>query len=237
MFRKILTAAALAAVMAVLPATVGGAAPPSGEPVPLSPPENGPGRLVSAGAYLTEQQCGGAAAQGLQEGRWVDYQCQPNIANTWRIVGLLPSTPLWYFHAAHSFKCADVSGASLEDFANVHQWTCVNGVNQRWRVTPLGLGSNFGYRITAEHSGKCLEVADASLADGAQVRQATCTGAANQQWSFSVPDFNAGYYKLFNRQSGRVLEVSNSLLNDGARVQQWTNVAPAVNQRWFLSRA
>lgn len=78
----------------------------------------------------------------------------------------------------NSGKCLDVNGASTADGANVQQWTCNGGQNQRWRVEDAG-----GYsRLVNVQSGKVLDVANCGSADGANVQQWAWLNNACQQW-------------------------------------------------------
>jgi hypothetical protein len=40
--------------------------------------------------------------------------------------------------AKHSGKCAEVDAASLLNGANVQQWNCNGGNNQRWKLVAAG---------------------------------------------------------------------------------------------------
>ena len=133
--------------------------------------------------------------------------------------------------ARHSGKCLDVNGASTADGADVLQFSCHGGQNQKWDIEPTSDGY---YRLLARHSGKALEVAGSSIADGALVQQRMVQGGANQQWSFeSTGD---GYYRLIARHSGKALDVSGVSMDDGAPVIQWTPHGGA-NQQWLLRSA
>jgi len=92
-----------------------------------------------------------------------------------------PPPPSGYYKviAKHSGKCLDVKGLSTADGANVQQWSCTGGNNQRWKLVSMGDGYN---ELVAKHSGKCLDVAGVSTADGANVYQWHCTGGNNQRW-------------------------------------------------------
>jgi hypothetical protein len=92
-----------------------------------------------------------------------------------------PPPPSGYYKviAKHSGKCLDVNGASTADGANVQQWSCNGGNNQRWKLVSMGDGYN---ELVAKHSSKCLDVNGASTADGANVQQWHCTGSNNQRW-------------------------------------------------------
>lgn len=72
----------------------------------------------------------------------------------------------------------DVAAGSKEDGANVLQWDCHDGSNQKMTFTPVA-GKPDVYTIKFEHSSKCLNVVGDD-SDGANVSQYTCNGEANQ---------------------------------------------------------
>ncbi|MFY1633112.1 RICIN domain-containing protein [Solwaraspora sp. WMMB335] len=117
----------------------------------------------------------------------------------------------------HSAKCVDVISASTADGAEIAQYVCNGGSNQRWEFQDLGGGY---YRIVARHSGKCVDVDAASTADRARIIQWTCHGGQNQQWQ--VQDAGSGYVRLVARHSGKCLDVANSSTADGARLTQFS---------------
>jgi hypothetical protein len=71
-----------------------------------------------------------------------------------------------------------VNGVSTADGANVQQWTCGSGTNQRWQ--PIVVGSY--YELKAQHSGKVLDVVGNGTADGVNIDQWTWNSGNNQQW-------------------------------------------------------
>jgi hypothetical protein len=128
--------------------------------------------------------------------------------------------------ARHSGKCADVIGQSTADGAEIAQYGCHGGANQRWRLEGL---SNGYVRIVAQHSGKCLDVASAATANGARVLQWSCHSGLNQQWQ--VQSAGDGFVRLVARHSGRCLDVIGSSTADGVRLQQW-DCHGGTNQQW-----
>jgi hypothetical protein len=139
-----------------------------------------------------------------------------------------PALYTYIIVARHSGKCLEVAGASVEDGANVVQWTCDESLNQQWSFLYL---DNNRYLMSARHSLKCLEVAGASVEDGANVVQGNCDGSANQQWSFYLVGGNS--YLAVARHSGKCLEVADASVEDGANVVQG-NCNGNDNQRWSL---
>lgn len=130
--------------------------------------------------------------------------------------------------ALHSGKCLDVTGGSTANGAQVIQWTCHGGANQRW--TALYAGGGY-YYLRAQHSGKCADVAGGSTANGAKVIQWTCHGGANQQWR--IVRQAAGGYSAVARHSGKCADVTGGSTANGAHVIQW-RCHGGANQRWYL---
>jgi hypothetical protein len=134
--------------------------------------------------------------------------------------------PLSSFAARHSGKCADVVNASTADGAELVQFTCGSGTNQRWTVVDDGDGY---VHLVARHSGKCLDVNSSSTADGAKVAQYTCHVGRNQQ--FQLQDAGGGYVRIVARHSGKCLDVSGASTANSARVVQWA-CNGGTNQQW-----
>ena len=142
-----------------------------------------------------------------------------------------PAGTYYQVIAKHSGKCLDVSAASLVNGANVQQWACNSGANQRWKLVSMGDGYN---QLVAKHSGKCLEVSGASVKNGANVQQWSCTGGDNQRWK--LMSMGDGYNELVAKHSSKCAEVDAASLLNGANVQQW-NCNGGNNQRWRLVAA
>ena len=142
-------------------------------------------------------------------------------------VGSSPSTSYTLVNR-NSGKCLDVNGGSTADGANVQQWTCNGGTNQRWRVEDAGGGYS---RLVNVKSGKVLDVASCGTADGTNVQQWTNLNNACQQWT--LPATDSGYVRIINRNSGKVLDVENCGTADGANVRQWAWLSNTC-QQWRL---
>ncbi|MEU4836423.1 RICIN domain-containing protein [Streptosporangium sp. NPDC023615] len=119
--------------------------------------------------------------------------------------------------ARHSGKCVDVVSASTADGAEISQYGCNGGGNQRWEFRDLGTGY---HQVVAGHSGKCLDVDAASTADNARILQWTCNSGQNQQWQ--VQDAGSGRVRLVARHSGKCLDVPSASTADGTRLVQYT---------------
>jgi len=75
----------------------------------------------------------------------------------------------------------DVAGASLNDGADINQWTYSGNNNQRWRIESVGSGF---YRVVSVNSSKCVDVVGNSTADGVAINQWPCNGQNNQSFTF-----------------------------------------------------
>jgi hypothetical protein len=130
------------------------------------------------------------------------------------------------FTARHSGRCADVMSRSTADGAEIAQYSCHGGANQRWQLRNAGSGY---VQLVAQHSGKCLDVEGRSTADGARVLQWACHGGTNQQWQ--LQDAGSGYVRLVARHSGKCLDVEGGSTADGAQLVQWS-CHGGTNQQW-----
>ncbi|MCD9188596.1 MAG: RICIN domain-containing protein [Pyrinomonadaceae bacterium] len=163
---------------------------------------------------------------------WGGSSNQWVAAHTWFVGQIYPNwaTETKQLIAKHSNKCLDVNGGSGGDGANVHQWSCHGGNNQKWRLEPVKTLGNY-YRILAHHSGKALDVSGISTATGANVHQWEWWMGNNQLWEL-IPKGN-GYYMLKARHSGKCLDVSGVSTANGANVYQW-DCHGGDNQLWKI---
>jgi len=130
--------------------------------------------------------------------------------------------------AKHSGRCLDVSGVATHNSANIYQWECHGGANQRWTVMDRGDGY---YTVAARHSNKCLDVEGVSQGSGANVSQYDCHAGPNQLWMF-IPQ-GGGYYMLKAKHSGKCLDISGAGKNNGDNAHQW-DCHGGDNQLWKL---
>lgn len=141
-----------------------------------------------------------------------------------------------------SGKCLDVENGSVNDQANVQQYTNHGGDNQRWLLKPIwplvdiaipvAYAFHPVFMILNGHSGKCLDVENASLQDQANVQQYEPHYGLNQQW-IMVPRGSAGEFVLVCRKSRKVLDVKGLSRADNANIHQYA-YNDGLNQRWRL---
>lgn len=152
-----------------------------------------------------------------------------SIAENFFVSNRASPTPNTSIKAVHSGQCLDVYGVSSADGANVIQWPCHGGSNQKWELVPLEGGI---FEIVAAHSGKCLDVFGASSVNEANVIQWPCHGETNQQWQL-VPHGD-GAFQIEAVHSGQCLDVSKASKANAANVIQWP-CHGGINQQWRLN--
>lgn len=126
----------------------------------------------------------------------------------------------------NSQKCIDVVNASRNPGANVQQFECNGGNNQKWEFISVGNGQ---YAIRSQNSGMVLDVADQSRARGVNVQQYPWNGGANQRWRSQGSSNN---FVLVNVNSGKCLDVTGGEQRNGANIIQW-DCNGGMNQRWY----
>jgi putative hemolysin len=129
----------------------------------------------------------------------------------------------------NSGKCLDLENGSTADGANVRQWTCTGGNNQRWRIEDRADDTS---RLVNVASGKVLDIANCGSADGTDIRQWSWLNNTCQRFQ---PFYSAGggWVRLVNRATGKVADVANCSTADGADVRQWTWLSNTC-QQWQL---
>ncbi|GAA3447324.1 hypothetical protein Pve01_43950 [Planomonospora venezuelensis] len=156
---------------------------------------------------------------------------------------LLPARPAeatttFTFGNLHSGKCLEVAYSSTADLANVDQYTCHSGNNQKWYIQPVGGGWQ---TLVNVNSGKCLDVLGWSTAEFATVTQYTCHGGANQKWQLVEilvgPGQPNNRMMLRNQNSGKCLEILNYSTADFGEAVQYSCYQGAnqvwVSPQWF----
>ncbi|MFO0761213.1 MAG: RICIN domain-containing protein [Byssovorax sp.] len=136
----------------------------------------------------------------------------------------------YIIHTAVNGHCLDVSGASVDNGANVQEWSCNGTVAQVFHVIPVGDGY---YKIVNIKSDKALDIRDVSTAPNAKLQQWGYGGGYNQQ--FSIVDRGNGQFSLHPRHTNLALDVFWGNPADGTPIVQyfWTG---RDNQRWTFQK-
>ncbi|MER5374668.1 RICIN domain-containing protein [Streptomyces sp. NPDC002553] len=122
--------------------------------------------------------------------------------------------------ARHSGKCADVTSQSLWPGAQIKQWTCNGGANQRYWSKPVGGGY---HQLVVRNSSLCVRE------NAGTVTQENCDAtAAGQQWSLTAA---GGYVTVKSRATGKCLDVNGASTADSAAVITYT-CDGGTNQQW-----
>ncbi|PPF45690.1 MULTISPECIES: RICIN domain-containing protein [unclassified Rathayibacter] len=129
----------------------------------------------------------------------------------------------------HSSMCLDDFDFGTQPGAEVRQWSCTEGSNQRWQVTDLGTGYA---EIKNTFSNLCLDNFDFGTTPGSEVRQWSCNGSTAQQWR--ITSVGGGYAEIANRHSDLCLDNNDFRQLDGSPIQQWTCTGSKA-QRWALT--
>lgn len=119
--------------------------------------------------------------------------------------GETAATPTAYIVTnRNSGKCLDVSGGSTADGADVIQYTCNGGANQRWRI-----------------EDQANDTANCGTADGTNLQQWSWLNNNCQKFRL-IHTATGGWVRIVNENSGKVADVANCGTADGTDVRQWS---------------
>ncbi|MCX3287742.1 RICIN domain-containing protein [Streptomyces sp. NEAU-H22] len=122
--------------------------------------------------------------------------------------------------ARHSSKCADVTSQSLWAGAQIKQYDCNGGANQKYWFKSVGSGY---YQLLVRNSSLCVQE------NANTVTQENCASSAtNQQWSLTT---TGSYVNVTSRASGECLDVNGASTANGAALITYTCNA-GTNQQW-----
>ncbi len=173
--------------------------------------------------------------RGLQCGIWPGNANEAdaslalnNVKGT--IAGFRPAKtttqPGFLLKARHSGKCLEVGGWSTAGGANIIQWACHGGNNQRWRQ----LDGGGGYWLLQNiNSGKCISVDQASTNAGGNLVQRDCDGRQNQR--INPANLFDNVFHMAFAHSGLCIDVGGWGEQNGANVIQWS-CTDGANQRF-----
>ncbi|MFB6848484.1 RICIN domain-containing protein [Streptomyces sp. NPDC056373] len=122
--------------------------------------------------------------------------------------------------ARHSSRCADVTSQSLWPGAQIKQYDCNGGANQKYWFKSVGSGY---YQLMVRNSGLCVQE------NASTVTQENCTSSAtSQQWSLTT---TGSYVNVRSRASGECLDVNGASTANGAALITYT-CNGGTNQQW-----
>ncbi|BBC36975.1 Hydrolase [Streptomyces graminofaciens] len=117
----------------------------------------------------------------------------------------------------NSGKCLDVNNSSTADGANIQQWSCTGGANQKWRIEDRADDTS---RLVNVATGKVADIADCNSADGTDIRQWSWLN--NNCQKFRLIYTGSDYVQIVNVATGKVMDVANCGTANGTDVRQWS---------------
>ncbi|MEU0068372.1 RICIN domain-containing protein [Streptomyces sp. NPDC006332] len=122
--------------------------------------------------------------------------------------------------ARHSGRCADVTSQSLWPGAQIKQYDCNGGGNQKYWFKSVGGGY---YQLMVRGSSLCVQE------NASTVTQENCDASATgQQWSVTT---SGSYVNLKSRATGECLDVNGASTANSAAIITYT-CNGATNQQW-----
>ncbi|MGQ4363844.1 RICIN domain-containing protein [Streptomyces sp. SAS_272] len=122
--------------------------------------------------------------------------------------------------ARHSGKCADVTSQSLWAGAQIKQYDCNGGNNQKYWFKSVGSGY---YQLVVRSSSLCVRE------NAGTVSQEDCNASVTaQQWSLTT---SGSYVNITSRASGKCLDVNGASTANSAAIITYT-CNGGTNQQW-----
>ncbi|MEV6402159.1 RICIN domain-containing protein [Streptomyces bobili] len=122
--------------------------------------------------------------------------------------------------ARHSARCADITSQSLWQGAQIKQYDCNGGGNQKYWFKSVGSGY---YQLVVRSSSLCVQE------NANTVSQENCGASSNaQQWSLTT---SGSYVSVKSRASGECLDVNGASTANSAAVITYT-CNGGTNQQW-----
>jgi hypothetical protein len=145
---------------------------------------------------------------------------------------ILDSTKCYTLIARSSKKALSIANAATVAGAYAVQWTYLNTLNQKWKITTADSNS---FNLTGKQSNLNLDTRWGATTEGARLMQwSKSAAAATQRWKLML--LTEGYYKVINKGSGLALSVSGgaNVTADGGMMIQ-SNYTGLTSQQWTIS--
>jgi hypothetical protein len=113
-----------------------------------------------------------------------------------------------------SERVLDVTEQSMQDGANIQQWSYADQPNQNWDVIDLG---NNEVAIVSRHSGRALTVQGGRDNNGANIIQRGWNDTRQQRWR--LEQTGGDYYRIVSVDNGKCLDVTEQGKENGANIQ------------------
>jgi cytochrome c peroxidase len=197
---------------------------------------------VQAQSGVTDLRFGGAAGQVSRfavnrTGRYVRIQLEGtnylSLAEV-EVFGTPAAAPATFTSTiinVNSNQCIDIFGGRTTAGADVIQYGCHGGDNQKFQFD-LVSGTAGTYTVKAVHSGLCMDISGGALTAGTKLIQNICSSTNSQR--FSVTRQADGSYRMQAVHSGLTVLVPGGSTTQAAVLQQgaWTG---ANSQKWRVA--
>ncbi|WP_125773315.1 RICIN domain-containing protein [Antribacter gilvus] len=131
--------------------------------------------------------------------------------------------PFQSLTARHSGRCADITSASGSPGAQLKQWDCNGGGNQKFWFKATSTSGY--YNLRPMHSNLCLQE------NANTVTQEACGSGTNQQWQVVT---SGSYVQIRSRATGECLDVNGASTANSAAIITYT-CGSGQNQQWTRS--
>ena len=138
----------------------------------------------------------------------------------------------------NSKKCLEVADWSQAAGAQVRQWDCTGGDNQKWvQVYNSDDSNDFFYRNV--NSGMCLEIPGFNSSNGTGADQWPCNYGGNQAWWNADRPVLMTDGQAWNGVYNKCLEIGGWSMDNGAPADLWDclGTPPNANQAWSINLA
>lgn len=131
------------------------------------------------------------------------------------------------FRSALSYnKVIDVSGGSLENYANVQIWELNDTNAQKWRAVKE---TDNLYGLICVNSEKAMDVANANFSNNANIQQDVYRKSIAQKWSFKY--LENGHFKIKSAGGEFYVSIENGSVENASNVKIYENISGEASNR------
>ena len=123
-------------------------------------------------------------------------------------------------------KVIDVSGGSLENYANVQIWELNDTNAQKWRVVKE---TDNLYGLICVNSEKAMDVANANFSNNANIQQDVYRKSTAQKWSFKY--LENGHFKIKSAGGEFYVSIENGSVENASNVKIYENISGEASNR------
>lgn len=176
--------------------------------------------VSAAQVYRTSntENCASLGSMGFTNNQ-ISYTAPAMSVTTFVIPVTVAGSPvadgLYSIQAKHSSKYLSVQGWSIDNGAQIEQWSWVNQSNLKFTIQK----TSYGYKIIPSYNTKVFSVDGSSGTNGALIKQWSELNAPSQR--YNIIDVGGGYYKIVAHNSAKCLAINANGMNNGDDLVQW----------------